>query len=75
MGKKINIFSGSGWRLVHNNKKVIIPPFFSTDITQTAWEMEIFITEEACIDRIIELDLDYAPLDDAKQQVNDYFNS
>jgi len=75
MIKKLNIFSGDGWRLVHDNKKVIVEPFFSSGKTQTKYEIEIFPTKEACVDRIIELDLEYAPLNDAKQQVNNYLNS
>ena len=75
MQKKVNIFSGTGWRLIHDTKKVMTPPFYSSGITQTIWNMEIFTTEEGCLDRIVELDLNYPPLDNAKQQLNNYFNS
>lgn len=75
MESTVNIFSGDGWRLIHNEKKVMTEPFFSSGVTKTKWKIEVFPTKEECIARILELNLQYAPISNAKKEVDNYLNS
>ena len=69
-----NRFGGPGWRLVHNGTDVIKDIFFTSGITKTINQMQVFDTSGETLTEIIVLGLNYTPTSDIENNVDEYLS-